>query len=401
MWFVILLVDFLRLFIFFKIMVLSFSATYSFAFDEPEDFYAKFDALENYHAKRQAAFNTTADSQNRIIVGGELRQKKSVVCEYTMEICESLEDDSETLMHYVRYNKAEILFKAIMGSVITDKYMLEEDDAPELKISDPLFSYFTVISLVNDLAYDFVVKIRRNGYEPVDVRDINQCRNKYDVLFKYSGVKRDVFARWFNEVFSAYEPGFRLENPNLEIRSYDPLEPAVTEFVISTKNLNGILKPESNSFRVIPYSEPNLSSGVRLIFDPRCDNPKLCSHSDTPKIIPAEIEACYLGHPDNFRRHKPRLAAKGNTKGNVKNRALGREFGNPDEVGISSREKIAIERSISVYLKERNRDYSAYIDRNLKNYTEVDLGEVEEELSEETIFTFDNTERNFKRSRIS
>jgi hypothetical protein len=255
-------------------------------------------------------------------------------------------------------------------------------------LNNPVFLYATVICSISDLSNNLMDRIRYQGYEPIDVRYLNQCGERYKNLFKDSGVRKDTFARWFNEVFRAHECGFRLENPNINIRSYDPLECVVTELAPQEGGIKGILKPPSASFRIIAHLETYMMTGTLLRF-------KASSVSDdVHEMEDHEIEALYLRPSLFFRTVKPKIAATGNTLGSMESRTLGRRFGNPNAIGIMSRAKQAIEYSMKQYVNIKKNNSLAYLDKIMKDYTETMFGEGSEALSSEGLLALQNMDIN-------
>lgn len=335
-----------------------FSINHCFSADDA------FGLLEFRNKGRLKAFNTMPDSANKIDEDWwGLIDKKDVIFEYTTEIDESLIDDSESLSDYAKAQKTELLLKTIMGSVLTNKiHFFDKDEIPSNQFA-PLFSYYTVIDQATDLSRDLLLKIRTEGYTQVEISDLDYDGDKYNYLFTHSGVPRYIFARWFNEVFKEHEPGFRMQNPELNIQSYDPL--------------GQLIRPST-----------------RVRFDPKCSDPKSCDHTDVFEILDAEIEACYNKRPEvPFRYFKPKLATIGNNMGGI-NGALGRRFGNPDKEGIPLSKKEAIETSISAYLNVRRSNHLSYLEMKKAGYLEVDPGEEVAELTASARLALANMERN-------
>ena len=232
---------------------------------------SSFDIIEDYNAKRLEVFNTKPYSRNKVFDEyGELKDKNEIIRDYTTMIDDAFMDDAECIAKDAQGSKTEIFLKIIMGSAIMDKPdMYNKGKIPE-NTYDP---YFTIISEARNLFRDLVNNIRCNGFGPVNTSDLDQYKHRYNNLFSFSRVKKEDFALWFNEVFTEHEPGFRLENPDLGIRSYHPLEPVVTK---------GILKPDAIF--------PRITSDQKLwrtpvSFDFKCDYPHLCDHSDHLKFF--------------------------------------------------------------------------------------------------------------------
>ena len=346
------------------ILIVFFSINYSSSNDDP------FGMLEYYDTCRLKAFNTTPDSENKIDEDWwGLIDKNDVILEYTTEIDESFIDDSESLTDYAKAQKADLLLKTIVGSVLTNKiHFFDKDEIPSNPL-DPLFSYYTVIDQATDLSRDLLAKIRANGYALIDATDLDHYGNKYNNLFTYSGVTPCVFACWFNKVFKAHEPGFVMQNPGLSIKSYDP-------------------------------SEQFIRPGTRLRFDPRCSDPKLCDHTDVFEILDEEIEACYNKRPDvPFRYFKPKSPTIGNTRGGS-NGTLGRKFGNPDVADLSLAKKEVIEGSMRDYLDVRRLLSPLYLEVKRRSYLEVDSDDEVSELSERAVLALDTMARNADSERL-
>lgn len=349
------------MFLIFKylIVIVFFSVNYSFSDDDP------FGMLEHYDAYRLKAFNTTPDSENKIDEAWwGLTDKNAVISEYTIEINESLFDDSDLLSEHVKALETKLLLKTIIGSAITSKeYLFDKSKIPPTSLNDPCFSYYSMIDQASDLSLELITHIRSHGYEPIDAGILYLYEDKFANLFACSGVSPCVFARWFNEVFKAHEPGFVMQNPGLSIKSYDP-------------------------------SEQFIRPGTRLRFDPRCSDPELCDHTDVFEILDEEIEACYSKRPNvPFRYFKPKSSAIGNTRGGS-NGALGRKFGNPDAAGLSLAKKEAIEGSMCDYLNVRRLLSPLYLEIKRRSYLEVDSDEEVSELSERAVLALDNMARN-------
>lgn len=356
----------MKIFIFYWVVILFFTAPFGFASSEV----GAFGTLEYRNACRLKAFNATPNAENKIDQDWwGLIDKNDVIREYTTEIDESLSDDSEFLAGYACANKTELLFKSIMGSVLVDKeYSFDKSKMPT-HLFDPLYLYYKVIDQIVDLSRDLFLKIRTVGYTPVDISDLDYDGIKYSVLFRCSGVARHTFARWFNEVFKEHEPGFRMQYPNLSIHSYNP-------------------------------SEHFVGPNNRLSFDPRCNHISLCDHADVFEIFDDEIEACYNKRYEiGFRAFKLKLAAAENNKGGI-NGALGRRFGNPDKEDLPLDKKEAIEASIRDYLNARRSLYSHYLKTKEADYLEVDLGEEAVELSANARLALDNMKKNAQGHRF-
>ncbi|MES2252121.1 MAG: hypothetical protein V4482_00350 [Pseudomonadota bacterium] len=376
---VILITEYMKIFICANIVAILISATHSFACDY----------IQEYHAKRCIVFNTVPDFQNSMVVDGEVIEKSDVLCEYTMEIDDFLIDLDDLIAgRMAAPEENECVFKAIMGSWIVDKrYEFDKDDLPILSEESPFFRHFEVIRLVNDLSQVLMMKVRQNGYQPIDIRYLACYGNAYTNLFTYSGVKREMYARWFNEVFMEHESGFRLANPSLRIRRYDPLEPVITELALSQACIKGILK----SVSAVSRAAGRLRHRVNFCSE--------LDESNSYAITSDEILAVYLGDPLKFRANKPNIAGQGNTRGNLRSNALGRKFGNPNADGITKGEKEAAVGLIRAYLDARKATYSVYCDRKIADYTEADWGE-EDDLSSEAITALYNMDKNVSSGRF-
>ena len=344
------------------IIIALFGINHSFSADESD----AFDLLEFRNKGRLKAFNIEPDSANKIDEEWwGLIDKTLAIMEYTSEIDESLFDDSELLFEHAINQKTELLLKTIMGSAITDQgYMLDESDFLSTGQHNSLFPYYKLVTQASGLLQDLLAKIRTEGYTPINISDLDCYENKYSYLFTYCGVPRNLFPRWFNEVFKEHEPGFRMQNPGLSIHSYDP-------------------------------------TNTRVRFDPRCSDPASCDHSELFEILDEEIEACYGVPPGNpFRSKKPKSASEQNSIGNQHSRALGRRFGNPDAEGLSSGQKRSIKTLICRYLNALRSKYQASLASKQSCYLEVDLGETATGLSKEASDALNNMLENSKSERF-
>jgi hypothetical protein len=371
---------------YFKIMMMLLIASYAYAVD----------LMHTYDEQRCTIYNAKINPQdNSAVFEQALKEKQEHIVEYTMDIDEILLEPKKSFMTYpLCKENREAIFKAIMGSEITDKrYALETDEIPTVSINDPLLKYFSAICFVSELSHALMTTIRHDGYEPIDVRDLNRFDDKYKNLFSYSGVTRDEFARWFNEVFSAHEPGFRAENIDLHVKSYDSSEAVVTEFF----EFPSILKTDSTTFPIISEGMNRSDTVVRFDFD--------LKESSSVDVSPEEIDAMHLGKSANFRMRKARIASQGNTCGNPSTGSLGRTFGNPDVADTSIKKETAKD-SISSYLKkfhntlhydQMNLCYSEFDEEDIVaklSETTLDDGGVVTNFSETALFSIENAKRN-------